>query len=138
MKYLFDLKNAIIDRFPALTADKVQLQIVNGNLPPTSQTLGYIARLYLLDCKLPNPYDVLGFIRKWFETRNMAIPELMFDCDVIDLESYDLQIDIQLSDKLNIGSDGATSVCPDVVWSDVLGTFISGAIVACDLTDSTP
>lgn len=130
MKYLFNLRNDLIDRFDELTPSKVQLQILNGELPDTSQTIAYTARFYLLDCRLQQPFDVLGFIRKWFEHHAMSVPQLMFDCDVIDLESYDLQIDLLLSDKLNILDDGTTSVCPELVWSDEVGAYIANTIIA--------
>ena len=129
MKYLIDLKNDLLAQFPALTGDNTQLQIVNGELGKDTHTVNYIARFILLDCRLPSPFDVIGFIRIWFEGRSLDTPQLNFDCDVIDLETYDLQIDIALSDKLNIATDGTTTICYPLVWSEALSTFINGAIV---------
>lgn len=129
MKYLITLKNDLLARFPELTGDNTQLQIVNGELGKDTHTVNYIARFILLDCRLPSPFDVLDFIRVWFEGRSLDTPQLNFDCDVIDLETYDLQIDIALSDKLNIATDGTTTICYPLVWSEALGTFINGAIV---------
>lgn len=129
MKYLIELKNDLLAQFDELTGDNTQLQIVNGELGKDSNTVNYIARFILLDCRLPNPFDVLGFLRLWFASRSLDTPQLNFDCDVIDLESYDLQIDIGLSDKLTITADGTTSVCYPLVWSEELSTFINGAIV---------
>lgn len=129
MKYLIDLKNDLLAQFPALTGDKTFLQLVNGNLPPETQTVSYIARFIFTDCKLAEPFAVIGFIRIWFEGRSLDTPQLNFDCDVIDLETYDLQIDIALSDKLNIATDGTTTICYPLVWSEALSTFINGAIV---------
>ncbi len=129
MKYLVDLKNDLLDRFTELTGDNTQLQIVNGELGKDTTTVNYIARFIMIDCRLPIPFDVLGFIRVWFASRSLDTPQLNFDCDVIDLESYDLQIDIALSDKLNIANDGTTTICYPLVWSEELSTFINGAIV---------
>ena len=130
MKYLIDLKTDLLARFDELTGDNTQLQIVNGEIGKDSTTVNYIARFILIDCRLPSPFDVLGFIRVWFDSHAMPVPQLNFDCDVIDLETYDLQIDIALADKLNIAIDGTTTVCYPLVWSDELGTYINGAIVA--------
>lgn len=129
MKYLIDLKNDLLARFPELTGEDTKLQIVNGELSKDSQTVIYIARFILLNCRLANPFDILGFIRVWFDDRELDTPQLNFDCDVIDLETYDLQVDISLADKLNIATDGSTTICYPVVWSDKLGRFINGAIV---------
>lgn len=129
MKYLIELKNDLIHHFDDLTPDKVELAIINGEIPKSSHTIQYIARFLLKDCRINNPFDVLGFIRKWFEKKGKDIPDLSFDSDVIDLESFDLQIDISLFDKLSMDDNGSTKVCPMPVWSDALGTFINGAIV---------
>lgn len=130
MRYLIDLKNDLIHYFDEVTADKVSLMLVNGELLGSSYSVSYIARFILIDCKLPDPFHVLTFIRTWFADRAMTVPDLNFDCDVIDLESYDLQIDIGLSDKLNIADDGQYTICPNLVWSDAVGAFISSSIAA--------
>lgn len=133
MKYLYTLKDNLINSFTTLTPDKTFLLIVNGELAKNSSQVNYIARFILTDCREDDPFLLLTFIRQWFASRALDIPDLSFDCDVIDLESYDLQIDIALFDKLNIASDGSYAVCLPPVWSDELGTFINGAIVAGDL-----
>lgn len=127
MKYLLQLKNDLINRFDDLTADKVALYLVNGELGKNSHTVQYIARFSLHDCRINNPFDVLMFIRAWFENANRDVPDLNFDCEVVDLESYDLQIDLALFDKLSV-KNGTTEVCLSPVWSDTADTFISGAI----------
>ena len=135
MKYLIDLKNDLLAQFTPITSDKTFLQLVNGNLPPETQTVSYIARFIFTDCKLAEPFAVLAFIRQWFDARGRSVPELSFDCDVIDLESYDLQIDISLNDKLTFIAVDAVAVCPELVWSDEAGTFISSSILAGDFID---
>lgn len=138
MKYLLNLKKDLIASFTTLTPDKTELYIVNGELGKTATTINYVARFILIDCREPDPFLVITFIRQWFASRNRDIPDLNFDCEVINLETYDLQIDIGLFDKLNIASDGNYAVCLPPVWSDELGTFINGAIVAGNLEKNTP
>lgn len=138
MKYLINLKNDLLAQYPELTGDKTQLQVVNGNMPSTTQTVSYIARFILLDCRISEPFAILAFIRQWFETQSKTIPDLNFDCDVIDLESYDLQIDIGLSDKLTFLPDGGVNICTELVWSDAAGTFISSAILAGGIGGDEP
>ena len=133
MKYLITLKNDLLSRFPELTGDDTQLQIVNGELPQNSHTVAYIARFYLLNCRIASPFDVLGFIRVWFEAHGKPVPPLQFDCDVIDIETYDLQIDISLSDKLNFTDDGTANLCDDLVWSEGVGSFVKASIVYGDI-----
>ena len=132
MKYLISLKNDLLSRFLELTGDNTQLQIINGELPPDRSTIHYVARFYLLNCRLPNPFDILGFIRRWFEHHGKPVPKLTFDCDVVNLETYDLQIDISLDDKLNFADDGTASLCDDLVWSDTAGTYVKASIVYGD------
>lgn len=128
MKYLIELKNDLIQHFDDLTPDKVTLQLVNGEIAKNSYTVQYIARFTLQDCRLASPFDVLMFIKSWFKSQQKDEPDLNFDCEVIDLESYDLQIDLALFDKLLVKKDGTTEVCLPPVWSDTADTFVSGAI----------
>lgn len=127
MKYLLTLKNDLIAHFDALTADKTQLHITHGDVARGTQTVRYTARFVLVDCRLSSPFDVLGFIKTWFATHALNEPDLAFECEVIDFETYDLQIDIALSDKL-VYTDTGALVCPPPVWSETLGTWISGAV----------
>lgn len=140
MKYLITLKNDLIAAFDGLTPDKTMLQLVNGELKPDSSTVNYIARFTLIDCRLPDPFLVIAFIRTWFNQRFYDVagvnqPSLNFDCDVIDLETYDIQIDIGLTDKLNIDNDGSYTICPPLVWSEQVGGFINSVIL---MGDDTP
>lgn len=129
MKYLIQLKNDLIQYFDDLTPDKVKLQLVNGEIGKNSQTVQYIARFTLQDCRLASPFDILMFIKNWFKRYQKDEPDLNFDCEVIDLESYDMQIDLALFDKLLVKKDGTTEVCLPPVWSDEVDNFISGVIV---------
>lgn len=127
MNYLAQLKRDLIASFDLLSSDKVQLHILNGTIE--SGRINYIVRFDLLDCRLNEPFLLFAFINNWFDKKGLAIPTINFDFDVIDLETYDLQIDINLSDKFIITEQGAT-ICPPVEWSDAVGGFISSAITA--------
>lgn len=129
MQYLITLKNDLISAFDGLTPDKVSLFIVNGEMAKTSNNVSYIARFLLLDCRLPNPFAVVGYIKHWFESHNLTVPDLNFSSEVIDLETYDLEIDLGLTDKLIISDNGKqVQICYSPVWSERLGTFIKGGI----------
>ncbi len=133
MKYLINLKNDLIETFNGLTAEKVSLFIVNGEMSKTNTDVNYIARLLLIDCRLPEPFAVLGFIRKWFENHSMPIPDINFSSEIINHETYDFEIDISLTDNLTLSADGTkTQICFDPVWSEALGDFVKGNI-AVDL-----
>lgn len=127
MNYLINLKKDLINSFDGLEPDKVQLHLVNGELGASAPVVKYIARFVLLDCRIATPFDVLAFIRGWFDAHGHPVPDIHFGCEVIDLESYDLQIDLGLSDKIII-TDGRALICPPPIWSDGVGTFIAGAI----------
>ncbi len=129
MQYLYTLKDDLINAFDVLTPDKVSLFIVNGEMANSSSNISYIARFLFLDCRVQNPFNLLGFIRKWFESHNMEIPNINFASEIIDLETYDFEIDINLMDSLAISDNGMdTLVCYPPVWSDKLGAFVKGNI----------
>lgn len=132
MKYLIDLKNALLSHFDELTGDNTQLHINNGELPADSNTATYIARFELLNCRVVQPFDVLGFIRLWFAGLDKDVPQLKFECNIIDLETYDITVDILLKDKLTFTNEGAI-ICDDLVWSDAAGTFIKASIIHGDV-----
>lgn len=129
MFYLHKLKDDLLSNFQQITADKTFLQIVNGDLPSNSNIIKYMARFIFTDCRIADPFHVMTYIRHWFSNYSLPIPDINFDCDVIDLETYDLQIDILLNDKLNIQADGSYTVCPSQVWSNTVGGFVSSNIV---------
>lgn len=126
MKYLQQLKDDLLTNFESqLTADKVHLFLVNGELPFNSGDINYIARFLFIDCRDGDPFSLMTFIRKWFQSKGYAIPDLNFDSEIIDAETYDLTVDIGLVDKLVVSDDGSYSLCPPKVWSDVLDDFVT-------------
>lgn len=126
MKYLQQLKDDLLNQFnDQLTADKVHLFIVNGELSSTSSDISYIGRFLFIDCRDGDPFSLLTYIRKWFESKGYAVPDLNFNCEVIDAETYDLEIDIGLVDKLVISDDGSYHQCPPKVYSESLGDWVA-------------
>ena len=126
MKYLQQLKDDLLAKFAAqLTADKVHLFLVNGELPSNSGDINYIARFLFIDCRDNNPFGLMTFIRKWFESKGYPVPDLNFDSEIIDAETYDLTVDIGLMDKLVINESGDYHLCPPKVWSDALDNWVA-------------
>lgn len=129
MIYLQQLKDDLLAKFAAqLTADKVHLFLVNGELPSNSGDINYVARFLFLDCRDSNPFSLMTFIRKWFELKGYPVPDLNFDSEIIDAETYDLTVDIGLMDKLVIDNSGDYHLCPPKVYSESLGDWVSPEI----------
>ena len=126
MKYLQQLKNDLLTKFASqLTADKVHLFLVNGELPSNSGDINYIARFLFIDCRDNDPFSLMTFIRKWFELKGYPVPDLNFDSEIIDAETYDLTVDIGLMDKLVIDESGDYYLCAPKIYSDALGDWVS-------------
>lgn len=126
MKYLQQLKDDLLDKFESqINPEKAHLFLVNGELPSNSGDINYVARFLFIDCRDGDPFSLLTYIRKWFESKGYPVPDLNFDCEVIDAETYDMTIDIGLMDKLVINNDGDYHLCPPKVWSDELGDWVT-------------
>ena len=126
MKYLQQLKDDLLAKFESqLTADKVHLFLVNGELPSNSADMNYIARFLFIDCRDGDPFSLMTFIRTWFDSKGYKVPDLNFDSEIIDSETYDLTVDIGLVDKLVINEEGDYHLCPPKIWSDALGDWVT-------------
>ena len=126
MKYLQQLKDDLLAKFAAqLTADKVHLFLVNGELASNSGDINYIARFLFIDCRDNDPFSLMTFIRKWFESKGYPVADLNFDSEIIDSETYDLTVDIGLMYKLVINESGDYHLCPPKVWSDALDNWVT-------------
>ncbi len=126
MKYLQQLKDDLLAKFAAqLTADKVHLFLVNGELSSNSGDITYIARFLFIDCRDNDPFGLMTFIRKWFQSRGYPVPDLNFDSEIIDAETYDLTVDIGLVDKLVINEAGDYHLCLPKIWSDSLEDWVT-------------
>lgn len=126
MKYLQQLKDDLLTKFESqLTADKVHLFLANGELASNVGDITYTARFLFIDCRDNDPFGILTFIRKWFQSKGYAVPDLNFDSEIIDAETYDLSVDIGLVDKLVIDEAGDYHLCPPKIWSEELGNYVT-------------
>lgn len=126
MIYLQQLKDNLLTKFQSeLTADKTHLFIVNGELSANSSDINYIARFLFIDCRSNDPFNILTYIRYWFEQSGRLVPDLNWDAEVINAETYDLTIDIGLMDKLIATGEGDYHLCPPKVYSETLGDWVS-------------
>ncbi|NIE97435.1 hypothetical protein F3J02_13260 [Acinetobacter sp. Tr-809] len=125
MQALVQLKPFLIERLPLMSADKCHPLIVNG-----TQKDGYIdytARILILDYR-GDPIEVIMLIRSWLESKNLHLDpagkdiQLSFNSEIIDSDTFDLEIDFPQRDKV-IFSENEYHVCPPLVWSDVKGGF---------------
>ena len=126
MKALIPLKPFLQEKFPLMTADKCHLFIVNG-----TQAKGYMeytARLLFLDYR-GDPIEVIMQIREWLKSKKLHLDangndvQISFSSEVIDANTFDLEIDFPQRDKVVMDQDGY-HICPELVWSEKFGTFI--------------
>ncbi|WAU72947.1 MULTISPECIES: phage tail protein [unclassified Acinetobacter] len=124
MKKLAELKSYITDKQPILTDDKIHIFIINGSY--VGGYLNYTARLLFLDCRI-DPILILALIKNWLRENNRHLDttqineiELSFSSEVIDTNTFDLEIDFPQREKLNVTPE-TYSICPTPVWDDQHG-----------------
>lgn len=131
MQYLQQLKDDLIAQFAdVLTPDKVHLFIVNGEMTAGSSDINYIARFLFIDCRSNDPFSLITYVRHWFDKNGRTAPDINFDSEIIDAETYDLTLDIGLMDKIVTGDNGKAHICPPKVWSDAFGEFVAPEVAA--------
>lgn len=125
MQHLAELKKYIHQKIPRLTEDKTHLFIVNGDY--SKNHLEYTARLLFLDCR-HDPIFILNIIKIWLENNRRHLSpsgthiQLNFSCEIIDTNTYDLEIDFLQYDDLNINPDtGEYVFCDDTAHDEFLG-----------------
>lgn len=124
---LAPLKSHLAQHLPNLAADKCHLIIVNGTF--AEGYMDYTARLLLLDYR-GDPIHVLTVIRSWLEQHNRHKDKadkdisLSFSSEVIDTDTFDLEVDFPQSEKVVFNNDGY-HICSDPIWDDDLGKFVS-------------
>ena len=125
MKALIPLKQFLSERFPMMTADKCHLLIVNGSFK--EGYLEYTARLLILDYRA-DPIEVIMVLREWLKSNNRHLDvlgkdiQISFSSEVIDTETFDLEIDFPQRDKV-VADDSGYHICPPLVWDDTRGGF---------------
>lgn len=121
--FLAGLIPYLAKKLPKLTIDKTHLFIVNGSYK--DGYLDYTARLLFLDCR-SEPIIILSTIKKWLRENhrhndaNGNEIELSFNCELVDADTFDLEIDFPQRDKINLNDDGYT-ICKHHIWDEQLG-----------------
>lgn len=126
MQHLAPLKLHLIEQLPLLSADKCHLLIVNGT--QNKGYLDYTVRLLFLDYR-SDPLQVISAIKKWLKANHRHLDaakqdiQLSFSSEIIDTDTFDLEIDFPQRDKIVFDQDGY-HLCPEEVWSDMHDKFI--------------
>ena len=127
MQNLAPLKLYLIEHLPALSADKCHLLIVNGT--QNEGYLDYTARLLFLDYRA-DPLEVLAKVKQWLRLQHRHLNankdeiQLSFSSEIIDTNTFDLEIDFPQREKIIINDEGY-HLCPEQIWSDYHGQFIA-------------
>lgn len=123
MQHWIDLQQQLTNNLPNLSADKLHVLVVNGDLLHSEMT--YTIRILLLDYR-GDPLLPLVLINRWLQAKHRDEPELQrlkFSSEVIDKNTYDLEIDIPMTDKLvDDGTD--YHLCPPTYWDDASQSFM--------------
>lgn len=123
---LAPLKIHLPRNLPNLSADKCHLLIVNGTF--AGGYMDYTARLLLLDYR-GDPIQVLTVIREWLQEHKRDKDKadqdiiLSFSSEVIDNETYDLEVDFPQREKVVFNSEDY-HICNDPTWDSALGKFV--------------
>lgn len=126
MQQFAALKQHLVTTLPHMSADRCHLLIVNGQV--VDGIMSYTVRLLLLDYKFA-PLQVLSQIRKWLKDNNRLLDlagkevQLSFSSEVIDHETFDLEIDFPQSDKVILEGDDF-HICGRMVWDEALMIFV--------------
>lgn len=126
MQHLAPLKLHLIEQLPLLSADKCHLLIVNGT--QNKGYLDYTVRLLFLDYR-SDPLQIISAIKKWLKANHRHLDaakqdiQLSFSSEIIDTDTFDLEIDFPQRDKIVFDQDGY-HLCPEEVWSDKHDKFI--------------
>ena len=126
MKALIPLKSFLAEKLPEMSQDKCHLLIVNGN--QSQGYMEYTVRILLLDYR-GDPVEVLMLLRHWLQSKNLHLDatkkdiQISFSSEIIDTNTFDLEIDFPQRDKIVSGENGY-HVCPEMVWSDDQDKFV--------------
>ncbi|MDV2469838.1 phage tail protein [Acinetobacter chinensis] len=126
MKALIPLKSFLAEKLPEMSQDKCHLLIVNGN--QSQGYMEYTVRILLLDYR-GDPVEVLMLLRHWLQSKNLHLDaakkdiQISFSSEIIDANTFDLEIDFAQHDKIVSGENGY-HICPEMVWSDDHDKFV--------------
>lgn len=120
MNKLAKLKEFLILNLQKMQADKCHLMLVNGQI--LNGNMSYTVRLLLIDYCF-DPLQVLSLIRAWLEQNNLLLDDsgnevaLSFSSEIINTETFDLEIDFPLSQKVVLdGND--YHICSKPRWNN--------------------
>lgn len=126
MKHLQALRQYMIDKLPQMTEDKFFVSVDNGQ--DTDGEMHYKVKLLMIDYRA-DPFFVLILVRRWLRKTGRLIeptlvPVVGFDCEIIDSETFDLEITIPLQDKIVDNGEDGYEICSTPVWDEGLGRFV--------------
>lgn len=126
MQSLVPLIPHLAQHLPDLSTDKCHLLVVNGTF--AEGYMEYTARVLLLDYR-GDPVQVLTVVRSWLEQNNRHKDKanndisLSFSSEVIDNNTFDLEVDFPQRDKV-VFNDQGYHVCRAPVWDAALGIYV--------------
>lgn len=127
MQHWVDLQQHLSNNLPNLSKDELRVLVVNGDLQHSAMT--YTIRILLLNYR-GDPLLPIVLINRWLQAKHRddpELPRLKFSSEVIDKNTFDLEIDIPMTDKLV--DDGTTlHICPPTYWDDAQAAFVQAAL----------
>lgn len=127
MQHWVDLQQHLSNNLPNLSKDELRVLVVNGDLQHSAMT--YTIRILLLNYR-GDPLLPIVLINRWLQAKHRDepdLPRLKFSSEVIDKNTFDLEIDIPMTDKLV--DDGTTfHICPPIYWDDESQSFMQAAL----------
>ena len=120
MQHLIALRQHLSESIADLSPENLSVLVLNGGL--SAGQLNYTVRIVLIDHR-GDPLQVLALVQHWLDTQHRSSDaQIAFESEVIDHDTFDLQIDLQMRDKMVINPDGY-HLCEETVWIDELGVF---------------
>lgn len=119
MQHLIALRQHLSESIADLSPENLSVLVLNGGL--SAGQLNYTVRIVLIDHR-GDPLQVLALVQNWLDSQHRSDAQISFETEVIDHATFDLQVDLQLHDKMVIGPDGY-HLCEETVWIDELGVF---------------
>jgi hypothetical protein len=127
MQHWVDLQQYLLSHLPHLISDNLRVLIVNGDLQHSQMT--YIIRVLLLDYQA-DPLLPMVLINRWLALKHRdqpELPQLKFSSEIIDKDTFDLEIDIPMTDKL-VDDGTAYHICPPTYWDDDSMSFVQAEL----------
>jgi len=127
MQHWVDLQQHLSNNLPNLSKDELRVLVVNGDLQHSAMT--YTIRILLLNYR-GDPLLPIVLINRWLQAKHRDepdLPRLKFSSEVIDKNTFDLEIDIPMTDKL-VDDWTTFHICPPVYWDDAQAAFVQAEL----------